>query len=334
MSEKIYAYLLRLFPSAFRKHYEEEALRLLRDRLSDERGFFRRLRLSFDLITDLIGALPQAYRNSYAEVAAAAALTPRFDGVPSFRVLQKEPIRGGSIVFAGVISLTVAAVFMYVMERPVPYHPVARNGRISPIEAVLERLNQPMATDLAGSERSDASASASADTGRPVSATGAATQPAHLAQHIPDDHISAPAVAEPSSPASVGQQAVPRQPEGIQVPARSASPFNMQTPAAVARNLSGEWTVRSAGEDAGVPRWFIFRQDGAELRGAGGQDSTERYPIIHGLVTGDSVRFELNNRRKTFLYDLRFEDNELRGTLSIKSANEMRATKVSLECVR
>ena len=333
MSEKIYAYLLRLFPSAFRKHYQEEALRLIRDRLSDERGFFLRLRLSFDLITDLIGALPQAYRHSYAEVAAVAAPTPRFDAIPLFRVLQKEPIRGGTIVFAGALSLTVAAAFMYVMVQPVPYHPVARNGRISPIEAVLEHLNQPMTTDLAGIELSDASASTSADTGRSVSATGAAPQLAPSAQHIPDDHISAAAAAEPSSQPPVSQQAVPRHPEGILVPARSPSPFNMQTPAAVA-NLSGEWALRSAGGDAGIPRWFIFRQDGAELRGAGGQDFTERYPIIHGVVAGESVKFELNNRRRTFLYDLRFEGKELRGTSSIKIANEIRSTTVWLKRIQ
>ncbi len=85
MSEKIYAYLLRLFPSAFRRHYEEEALQLLRDRLSDERGLFRRLRLSFDLMVDMIVALPQAYRNSYPDVTVAASLTPQFDGVPPKR---------------------------------------------------------------------------------------------------------------------------------------------------------------------------------------------------------------------------------------------------------
>jgi hypothetical protein len=48
MSKKIYACLLRLFPSAFRRHYEEESLQLLRDLLHDEKGFLRRLRLSFD----------------------------------------------------------------------------------------------------------------------------------------------------------------------------------------------------------------------------------------------------------------------------------------------
>jgi len=49
MSEKLYAWLLRLYPSRFREDYGEEALRLFRDRARDERGFFPRLRLWLDL---------------------------------------------------------------------------------------------------------------------------------------------------------------------------------------------------------------------------------------------------------------------------------------------
>jgi hypothetical protein len=134
MSEKIYVYLLRIFPSAFRRHYEEEALRLIRDRLNDEKGFLLRIRLSFDLIRDIVGALPQAYRNSYAEVAAAASLTPQFDGVPSFRILQKEPLRRGAIPTAGVLSVTALATFAFVMGHPTPYRTAVQSGPMSPIE--------------------------------------------------------------------------------------------------------------------------------------------------------------------------------------------------------
>jgi hypothetical protein len=45
MSEKMYIRLLRLYPSRFRKEYEGEALQLIRDRLRDETGFFKRARL-------------------------------------------------------------------------------------------------------------------------------------------------------------------------------------------------------------------------------------------------------------------------------------------------
>ena len=55
MSEKIYARLLRLYPSRFRKQYEAEALQLIRDRLRDERGFYNRARLWWDLADRCFG---------------------------------------------------------------------------------------------------------------------------------------------------------------------------------------------------------------------------------------------------------------------------------------
>ena len=52
MSEKIYAFLLRLYPSRFRQQYGAEAVQLFQDRLRDERGLLPRLRLWIDLISD------------------------------------------------------------------------------------------------------------------------------------------------------------------------------------------------------------------------------------------------------------------------------------------
>jgi TonB family protein len=148
MSEKLYSCLLRLFPSAFRGRYEEEALQLLRDRLSNERGFLLRLRLCFDLITDLIGALPGAYGNSYTEGAAAVSLTAHFDGVPSFRGLQKEPIPSGVVFIALLATLAALATLSFVSARP--YHLVEQNAPQTPIESVLQRLNQSTSPDSLG----------------------------------------------------------------------------------------------------------------------------------------------------------------------------------------
>lgn len=351
MSEKIYAYLLRLFPSTFRRRYEEDALRLLHDRLSDERGFFRRLRLSYDLITDIVVGLPQAYRNSYGEVAATASLTPQFDGIPSFRILQKEPIRREVIAIAGVFSVTAIATFLFVMSRPIPYRPAVQNGTMSSIESVIERLNRPISPNSADNGHADPpeppSANLSRSEARPLtgkraplpsgtrSAVSAANQPAPSHEQNPNasssNQGSSVAVAASSSLAQ-------GQPGTMRNATPSAAPPNMQTfvHADVVANLPARWTrsFRAVGGGGDVPQWFILKQDSAKLTGTGGPDSTEQYPIIHGLVAGDSVKFELNNRRKTFLYDLRFEGKELRGTLSIKSANEMRDTKVRLERVQ
>ena len=148
MSEKIYACLLRLFPPSFRRKYQQEALRLLRDRLRDEKGFFRRLRLGLDLLIDLIGALPQAYRNAYPQ-AIPASSAPQFEGGPSFQVLKKEPMRPGVVLIGGFVSVTTLAAFIYVMQGPVALHPAGRKGHKSPIELVMEHLNQPLTADPA-----------------------------------------------------------------------------------------------------------------------------------------------------------------------------------------
>jgi hypothetical protein len=63
MSEKIYAWLLKLYPTRFRDEYAGSALQLFRDRFRSERGLFRRLRFWLDIITDLaISLLRERWR--------------------------------------------------------------------------------------------------------------------------------------------------------------------------------------------------------------------------------------------------------------------------------
>jgi hypothetical protein len=140
MSEKIFACLLWLYPSRFRRKYAEPIVQLYRDRLRDERGFRKRIRLCFDLFQDAVAGVPQAYRNSYATMTAVAALSA-CDGVPSFRTLQREPLRPASILMGSFLSLTVIGAFAFVMSRPMVYRHFSK-GAMSPIESVLERLNR------------------------------------------------------------------------------------------------------------------------------------------------------------------------------------------------
>jgi hypothetical protein len=102
--------------------------------------------------------------------------------------------------------------------------------------------------------------------------------------------------------------------------------------AAAAANISGVWSgaFRAVGGDSDVPQLFILKQEGAKLTGTGGPDSSEQYPIINGSVTGDTVKFEVNSGLRRFFYELKTRDQELRGTLSIKSANDTVAAKVRL----
>jgi hypothetical protein len=147
MSEKMYTRLFRLYPSSFRKAYENEALQLIRDRLRDETGFFKRARLGWDLVTDVLAGLPQAYRNSYA-VTVEASASPNAEGIPSFKILDTEPLKRGSILIGSTLSLATVIAFGFLLSRPIAYLPVSgTNRRMSPIESVVERLNQAMTPD-------------------------------------------------------------------------------------------------------------------------------------------------------------------------------------------
>ncbi|MEA2544481.1 MAG: hypothetical protein QOH35_5847, partial [Acidobacteriaceae bacterium] len=147
MSEKMYTRLFRLYPARFRKEYEGEALQLIRDRLRDETGFFKRARLVWDLVADVLTGLPQAYRNSYA-VAEEAPASPNAEGIPSFKVLDKEPLGRGSILIGGTLSLGTIVVFGFLLSRPIAYMPLSGSqGRMSPIQSVIERLNRGTTPD-------------------------------------------------------------------------------------------------------------------------------------------------------------------------------------------
>jgi hypothetical protein len=105
MSEKIYAWLLRLYPRHFSESYGEAALQLFRDRRRQERGFFSSLRLWLDLIADLAVSVPSQYRRVKPSLAGASGLW-RPDAAPSFRVLEGESPNLGALFLGGVLSLT------------------------------------------------------------------------------------------------------------------------------------------------------------------------------------------------------------------------------------
>lgn len=62
MSEKIYAWLMKLYPVRFREDFGRSAMQLFRDRLRAERGIRRRFRLWLDIIADLAVSIPREHR--------------------------------------------------------------------------------------------------------------------------------------------------------------------------------------------------------------------------------------------------------------------------------
>ena len=96
-------------------------------------------------------------------------------------------------------------------------------------------------------------------------------------------------------------------------------------------NLSGVWTGAFRGGDSDIPQLFTLKQQGTKILGTGGPDSTEQYPVLNGSVTGDVVKFEVDNGQRKFLYSLKGTDRKLRGSLTIKNAKDTRTTTVWLE---
>jgi len=109
MSERIYALLLRLFPSHFRKAYGEEALQLFRDRTRDEKGFFPRLQLWFDLFADLAISVPREY--FYAEPELIAVSGQRLGGTPWFYIVGEQSPRPGALFLGAMLSLAALVTF-------------------------------------------------------------------------------------------------------------------------------------------------------------------------------------------------------------------------------
>jgi hypothetical protein len=129
MSEKIYALLLRLYPAHFRQMYGEEVLQLVRDRTRDEQGLWAKARLWWDLLADLAMSAPREYGYVPAELTRDAAGL-RVGGVPSFWVLEDEPMQVGTWVSASVLSLVLVGAWAMLMDNASgPLGSVASSGR-------------------------------------------------------------------------------------------------------------------------------------------------------------------------------------------------------------
>jgi len=127
MSEKIYACLLRLFPSYFHEAYGDEALQLFRDRAHDEKGFFPRVRLWLDLLADLAISVPRQYR--YVRPAlTGAAVQQRLESAPVFFVLLDESPGPGALIFGCALSMIALSLFSILLNHAGNYRPLSASA--------------------------------------------------------------------------------------------------------------------------------------------------------------------------------------------------------------
>ncbi len=119
MSEKLYEFLLKLYPDHFRRTYGDEMLRLVADRARSEKGFLLGLRLWLDLLLDLAISLPREY--SHTPTAPIVATQP-LNGEPSFHLLAERWPNPALLCLGGMLSAVLywASVLAVAPRRTVP----------------------------------------------------------------------------------------------------------------------------------------------------------------------------------------------------------------------
>jgi hypothetical protein len=133
MSEKLYAFLLKLYPDHFRRTYGDEALCLVRERARSENGFLSGFRLWLDLLLDLAKSLPREYSNAPTTPIVATQL---LNGERSFQLLAERSLSPALLCLGGTLSGVLFWVCVFV---------VAHSGRfpaLLPVSLLLQEQAQ------------------------------------------------------------------------------------------------------------------------------------------------------------------------------------------------
>jgi hypothetical protein len=180
ISEKLYALLLRLYPARFRRQYGEEAMRVFRERLRDERGVTARLRLWLDLLLDVGSSLPHEYRRGAPSLTAVPVSAQ--PGLPLFRSLDTELPKPGSFFGGTVLAFLAVAGLGFLLNHAGKVRHFAVYYAASQAQAPA----QPSAGSLPTGHSPGGAGSPSASTGQGSSGTvvpGQAAAQANAAQN-------------------------------------------------------------------------------------------------------------------------------------------------------
>ncbi len=112
MSEKLYEFLLKLYPDHFRRTYGDEALRLVRDRARSEKGFLSGVCLWLDLLWDLAISLPREYSNAPTTPIVATQL---LNGERSFQLLAEPSLSPTLLCLGGTLSAALFWLCVFVV---------------------------------------------------------------------------------------------------------------------------------------------------------------------------------------------------------------------------
>lgn len=131
-------------------------MELFRDRARDERGFFRRLRLWLDLLTDFAMSLPRQYARVPSGLSPAAA-GPGSGDVPSFYMVENGLPRIDALFLGGMLTLAALGAGQLLDHRSpevaAAFVEWSAQGRAVQRE---KRMSSPVGRGVAGEFRLDA----------------------------------------------------------------------------------------------------------------------------------------------------------------------------------
>ena len=251
MSEKIYAWLLRLYPSRFREAYGDEALQLFRDRSRDERGFHPRLGLWFDLLCDLALTVPREYFHVQPELVSYSAHL-RSEGVPSFFVLVEESPGPGALLFGGVLSAAALVTFSVLLNHGVKHVPLS--ALIRPTQsAAHERSFQSSPPEPRTANTTNERTASS--TSQPQPAAGSTSSQPNNTENAKTSDSQSTALSPPDTAKPLKQQML--QPRGATNPA-----------SAVARIDAAERQRVVHGAVANLKQYYVYPDVGQKMADA------------------------------------------------------------------
>ena len=106
MFDRFLALLVRFYPAGFRRGYDEESMRLIRDRARDEKGILLRARLLVDLLWDL--AVTVSHPGIWQHQSATSHHP--IDGTLSWQLVNNEVPRAAALGTGALVSLVLLAV--------------------------------------------------------------------------------------------------------------------------------------------------------------------------------------------------------------------------------
>ncbi len=102
--------------------------------------------------------------------------------------------------------------------------------------------------------------------------------------------------------------------------------------ALMAADISGKWTgaVKGDAEAKGQIAELTLKQNGSEITGTAGSSGGDSWPIQNGKFEDDRVTFDITAEEIPVHFELRLQDDHLKGTVTYQEGGQKHAVELEL----